>query len=210
MQACYVPVIYDIDEDDAMNDMEIDEDAPPPRLTIKVPPRPRVAPRPSAVDPISRRPDPDNSSYASPSPQSSSGSSQENSRRKSGEKKKKQGRRSIGHHTEDRPEIFQSISCTGTLCEKSFEEMRVESYNMSHVATGHPPRPVDQYGGVVMPPSYRPFVDDDMNAAARRADAAKQDVAMADAVSDHATCQPFRTLMGFLSFCKAYMFSFLA
>jgi hypothetical protein len=78
-------------------------------------------------------------------------------------------RRSIGGHgnvhaspVDARPdlankEVFQSITCTLGIQDKSFEELRLECYMQTLVATGLPPPPV-QAGWLTIPPAFTPFV----------------------------------------------------
>ncbi|KDQ56352.1 hypothetical protein JAAARDRAFT_48259 [Jaapia argillacea MUCL 33604] len=55
-------------------------------------------------------------------------------------------------------EVFQSITCTPGLREKSFEELRVECYFQTTIATGRHPLPVDpQHPRNAIPPAYIPF-----------------------------------------------------
>lgn len=56
------------------------------------------------------------------------------------------------------PEVYHTINCAPELRNKSLEELRVECYQQSQVATREPPKPVDNgMGGI--PPSFYPWRD---------------------------------------------------
>ncbi|KAI0731540.1 hypothetical protein C8Q72DRAFT_883244 [Fomitopsis betulina] len=59
-----------------------------------------------------------------------------------------------------RAETFESITCTPQLMSTSFEELRVECYRASYLATGHMPMPVTSESEAwdTIPPFYSPFV----------------------------------------------------
>ncbi|KAE9407213.1 hypothetical protein BT96DRAFT_914807 [Gymnopus androsaceus JB14] len=65
------------------------------------------------------------------------------------------------------PQVFQSITALPNMSGGSFEELRVECYAQSYIATGAPPPPstplsVDAFGGFQreqhFPPTFRPYI----------------------------------------------------
>ncbi|TCD62702.1 hypothetical protein EIP91_006527 [Steccherinum ochraceum] len=55
-------------------------------------------------------------------------------------------------------EVLQSITCSPELAQYSFEELRVECYAKSYIATSGPPPPADPERGQFIPPAFTPFV----------------------------------------------------
>jgi len=74
------------------------------------------------------------------------------SRRKHWQRSEKTPLMSAGGST---AEVYQSITCTQGIGDKSFEELRLECYRQSMVATGRPPQPVHRR--IVIPPAFTPL-----------------------------------------------------
>ncbi|KAE9407214.1 hypothetical protein BT96DRAFT_1014315 [Gymnopus androsaceus JB14] len=62
------------------------------------------------------------------------------------------------------PQVFQSITALPNMSGGSFEELRVECYAQSYIATGAPPPSlsVDAFGGFQreqhFPPTFQPYI----------------------------------------------------
>jgi len=63
------------------------------------------------------------------------------------------------HQSTHEEEIFQSLSCMPCLRDKSLEELRLECYLQSRVATGQSPKPAST-PALAIPPSFTPWCQD--------------------------------------------------
>jgi len=78
-----------------------------------------------------------------------------------------------------RPEVYHTINCAPELRDKSLEELRVECYGQSQVATREPPKPVSD-GMREIPPSFLPWRESKGNFVAGQVEPSIQDVCMDD------------------------------
>jgi len=79
------------------------------------------------------------------------------------------------------PEVYHTISCAPAVRDKSLEELRVECYTQSQIATREPPKPVG--GGMRgIPPTFFPWRDTegDSIASVGQVEQSVEDVSMDD------------------------------
>ncbi|KAI0919105.1 hypothetical protein AcW1_003433 [Taiwanofungus camphoratus] len=172
-QACYVPLVEDDDFDKQMDGLQGPSGLPATKpLTIRIPARAMINMRIPSIpadegilvdeDMIDGIPSEDGPGGTLTAGLSTSAPTKSSPRRTPARRGRRSYSGALAQSRADQsyPDVFQSISCSPGIRGWSFEELRLECYRISLVATGQLPRPVaaEDPRWAIIPPIYTPFV----------------------------------------------------